>query len=67
MVFRYRSGRSSARRGLSRERQLLKEDQKKNQSKAQIDFIRDALPGKDLKTVEQLPTITMEDFIASIK
>lgn len=33
----------------------------------QIDFIRDALPGKDLKTVEQLPTITMEDFIASIK
>lgn len=34
IVFRYRSDRSSARRGLSRERQLLKEDQKKNQSKA---------------------------------
>jgi len=34
IVFRYRSDRPSARRGLSRERQLLKEDQKKNQSKA---------------------------------
>ena len=32
----------------------------------QIDFIRDALPGKDLQKVEQLPTITIEDFIASI-
>ena len=32
----------------------------------QIDFIRDSLPGKDLKQVEQLPTITIEDFIASI-
>jgi predicted pyridoxine 5'-phosphate oxidase superfamily flavin-nucleotide-binding protein len=32
----------------------------------QIDFIRDALPGKDLQKVGQLPTITIEDFIASI-
>lgn len=33
----------------------------------QIDFIRDALPADDLKAVEQLPAITIEDFVASIK
>ncbi len=33
----------------------------------QIDFIRDSLPAGDLKVVEALPVITIEDFIASIK
>lgn len=33
----------------------------------QIDFIRDALPAKDLAVAEQLPAITIEDFVASIK
>ncbi|MBK7235933.1 MAG: pyridoxamine 5'-phosphate oxidase family protein [Sterolibacteriaceae bacterium] len=32
----------------------------------QIDFIRDSLSGKDLKKVEQLPSITIEEFVASI-
>ena len=32
----------------------------------QIDFIRDSLSGKDLKEVEKLPAITIEEFIASI-
>lgn len=33
----------------------------------QIDFIRDSLPAPDLAKVSALPTITIEDFIASIK
>ena len=33
----------------------------------QIDFVRDALPEKDLKKVDELPAITIEEFLASIK
>jgi hypothetical protein len=33
----------------------------------QIDFIRDSLPETDLKTVDELPVITIEEFVASIK
>ena len=33
----------------------------------QIDFVRDALPENDLKKVDELPAITIEEFLASIK
>jgi predicted pyridoxine 5'-phosphate oxidase superfamily flavin-nucleotide-binding protein len=33
----------------------------------QIDFVRDTLPAKDLSRVSELPPITIEEFVASIK
>lgn len=33
----------------------------------QIDFLRDALPADDLSKVAEMPVITIEDFIATIK
>jgi predicted pyridoxine 5'-phosphate oxidase superfamily flavin-nucleotide-binding protein len=33
----------------------------------QIDFLRDALPAEDLSKVADMPVITIEDFIATIK